>query len=95
MLLLQKLELDPRTLISELADEILKTLRDKMSNRKETCHRALATLLTFGPDLMVPRVVDDMCLLLGNREVMEVTEEQIEILHTPPGELWHQGMTRE
>ena len=93
--LLKRLNLDPRALISNQADVILKSLTDMMSTKKETCYRSLATLLTFGPDFLVPKIVDDVCVLLGNRELMEVTEEQMEILTTPPGELWHSGMRKE
>ena len=55
----------------------------------------MSTLLTLGAESLIPRVVEKACTLLGSPGVLEVTEDQMMIMLTPPGQLWHKGMLQE
>ncbi len=56
---------------------------------------ALFTLLRLGAGSVLPWVVEEACQVLGRAEVLETTEEQMEIMCTPSGQLWHKGMLQE
>ncbi len=86
---ISKLNLVPGDLISQSSSHLLRTLLEGMTKQREACGNALGTLLTLGAKLIVPKIVDDLCELLGNTEVQGVTEEMVEIMYTPQGQLWH------
>ena len=55
----------------------------------------MATLLRYGADDLLPNMVKRVCSLLSSPEVGGATSEQLEIMCTPEGQLWHRGMTKE
>jgi hypothetical protein len=55
----------------------------------------MAILLHYGADGLLPNMVKRVCSLLSSPEVVGVTSEQLEIMYTPEGQLWHRGMTKE
>ena len=66
-----------------------------MASQQETCRNALASLAGLGMESFLPEVVGQACALLGQWGVLDVTEDQLEVMHTPPGQLWHRGMMHE
>ena len=44
---------------------------------------------------MVPKAVADLCVLLSNSDVQGATGEMMEIMYTPPEQLWHQQLFKE
>ena len=51
--------------------------------------------MRVGEEWVVPNVVEEVCRVLGSREVLEVTQEHVEIMLTPPTSLWHKRMQHE
>ena len=66
-----------------------------MASQQEACHNALFSLAGLGMESFLPEVVGQACTLLEQRSILEVTEEKLEIMHTPLGQLWHRGMMQE
>ena len=95
MNLLKKLDLSPSTFISQRADDLLSLIENNLSIRRESCLAAMETLLCYGADNVLPNMVKRVCSLLSSPEVVGVTSEQLEIMYTPEGQLWHRGMTKE
>lgn len=93
--ILQKLSFPPHSLISQCANELLTTILGRVQSQPQSCHKALSSLVSFGAGLFLPEVVEQVCALLGQQEVLEVTGEQLEVMRTPPGQLWHKGMMHE
>ena len=93
--ILKKLDLSPSTFISQRAADFLSLIESHLSTRHETCLAAMATLLCYGADDLLPNMVKRVCSLLSSPEVVGVTSEQLEIMYTPEGQLWHRGMTKE
>ena len=93
--ILKKLDLSPSTFISQTADDLLSLIENNISTRRESCLAATATLLRYGADDLLPNMVKRVCSLLSSAEVVGVTSEQLEIMYTPEGQLWHRGMTKE
>jgi len=93
--ILQKLSFPPHSLISQCANELLTTILGRVQSQPQACRNALSSLVSFGAGLFLPKVVEQVCALLGQQEVLEVTGEQLEVMRTPPGQLWHKGMVHE
>ena len=51
--------------------------------------------MRVGEEWVVPSVVEEVCRVLGRGEVLEVTQEHLEIMLTPPTSLWHRRMQQE
>lgn len=90
-----KLNLAPDDLISRYSSQLLRTILEGLPQQSEASRNALCTLVTLGAGLIVPNIVEHLCELLGNAEVRGATEEMLEIMYTPPGQLWHQGLLKE
>ena len=93
--ILQKLDLSPSAFISQRADDLLSLIESNLSTRRDTCLAAMTTLLHYGADDLLPNMVKRVCTLLSSPDVTGVTSEQLEIMYTPEGQLWHIGMTKE
>ena len=61
----------------------------------QACRLALSTLLTFVAAPIAAVLVEEVCKLLRRQELLDATEEHLEILHTPQGLLWHSGLRKE
>lgn len=92
---ISKLNLDPNELISGHSSQLLRTVLEGMTEQREACCNALGTLLKLGPELIAPKIVDGLCELLDNPDVRGGTEDMLEIMYTPQGQLWHQGLLKE
>lgn len=93
--LLQKAELDPNSLISDSHDELASLLESNMSSNREACMSGLKSLVLCGGSGVVGTVVGKVCSVLSSREVVRASQEDMDILCTPEGQLWHGGMKKE
>ena len=89
------MNLDPTDLLSQHTSDLLRAIYGGITKQRDASRSALLTLLKYGAGLIVPKIVDNLCELLGNTEVLGVTEEMMEIMYTPQGQLWHQGLLKE
>ncbi len=95
MSILRKLGLDPAPFLSSFSNNLTSLIISNMVSRPQASLFALRTLLTFGPEAVTSVLVEEVCQVLGNPRVVGVSDEEMEILRTPRGELWHSGMKKE
>ena len=93
--LLQKGELDPSSLIRNSQNELASLLQSNMSTRHGACVRGLKTLVLCGGIGVVSVLVGGVCEVLGASGVVRASEEDMEILCTSEGQLWHGGLKKE
>ena len=93
--LLRKMELKPHPLVVELTNQTLSLVMDAMATRSDQSRACLRTLLRVSEDSVVGCVVDEVCRVLGAREVVSVTTDDMEIMLTPPTQLWHNQLWKE
>ena len=94
MSILKRLDISHSSLSSS-CPQLLTTLLTNMPSTPHTCTLAFKTLLTVQSGGVVPLLVQEVCQLLGDPQVLGVTEEDMEVLRTHEGELWHAGMRKE
>ena len=94
-LLLKKLELQPSSLVASSSAELVTLLTSNMATKPAACLHALRSLLTQQGDAVSALVVEELCKQLSDHRVLEATDQDMEILHTPEGEIWHAGMKKE
>ena len=92
---ISRLKLDPSDLLSQHTSDLLHAIHEGMTEQKDASRSALLTLLKYEAAIIVPKIVDNLCELLGNTDLLGVTEEMMEIMYTPQGQLWHQGLLKE
>jgi len=93
--LLQKGELDPSSLIHDSQNELASLLQSNMSTRHEACVRGLKTLVLCGGMGVISALVGGVCEVLGAGDVVGASKEDMEILCTSEGQLWHGGLKKE
>ena len=93
--ILKRLQLSPSMFISQRVDSILSIIERDIATRREACLSATATLLHHGAEDILRNMVEMICSMLCSQDVLGVTSEQLEIMYTPEGLLWHQGMSKE
>lgn len=94
MAVLQKLSFNPSSLTSS-SQELFSLLLSNMAANPEACLRSLRSLLALQADAIVPVLVGEMCRVLGDPQVLGATPEDMEVMGTPDGQLWHPGMSKE
>lgn len=87
--------LQPSSFISSSSHQLVSTLLSNMASNSRACVLALRSLLSVQASAVVPVLVLEVCKLLGGQQVLEATDNEMGILHTPEGELWHEGMRKE
>ena len=93
--LLRRMELKPHPLVVELTNQILSLVLDGMATRPDQSRASLRTLLRVSEDSVVGGVVDEVCRVLSAPEVVSVATDDIEIMLTPPTQLWHNQLWKE
>ena len=94
MAMLKKLALPPSSLAGS-SHQLVSLLLSNMADKSEVCLRSLRSLLDLQADAVVPVLVGEACQLLGDPQVVRVTQDDMEILATPDGQLWHLAMKKE
>ena len=95
MEILKRLKLDPSSFLSSSSRELTSILISNMADKTQACLLALHTLLVFGERAVTPVLMDEVCNVLGNQEVVTASTDGMEIMNTPQGQLWHKGMKTE
>ena len=93
--LLRRMELKPHPLVMESTNQILSLVLDGMATRPDQSRASLRTLLRVSEDSVVGGVVDEVCRVLSAPEVISVATDDIEIMLTPPTQLWHNQLWKE
>ena len=89
------MELKPHPLVVELTNQILSLVMDGMATRPDQSRASLKTLLRVSEESVVRGVVDEVTRVLGAPEVVSVTTDDMEIMLTPPTQLWHHQLWKE
>ena len=92
--LLKHLDLQSSFLASS-SEQLVSVLVSNMASKPRACVSALRSLLALQPGGVVPVLVGEVCQLLEEQKVLVVSEEDMEVMHTPEGQLWHAGMRKE
>lgn len=94
MAVLKKLSLPPSSLSSS-SPQLLSILLSNMAAKPETCLRSLRSLLALQADAIVPALIEEVCRVLGDPGVVGASPEDMEVMRTPEGQLWHPAMRKE
>ena len=89
------MELKPHPLVGESTNQILSLVLEGMGTRADQSRASLRTLLRVSEESVVGGVVEEVCRVMGAREVVSVTTEDMEIMLTPPTQLWHNQLWKE
>ena len=92
--MLKRLDLQMPVLASS-CQQLLSTVLTNMDSKSQACTLAFRSLLTVQAEGVVPLLVLEVCQVLGDQQVLGVTEQEMEVLRTSEGELWHAGMRKE
>lgn len=87
--------LDPAALLSSSSRELASILSSNMAARREACVRALQTLVVCGCESVVSVLVEGVCEVLREKEVVKASQQDMEVMCTPQGEIWHDGFRKE
>ena len=93
--LLKMSRIDPSSLLSSSSHELASTLTSNMATRHGACVCALKTLVVCGCESVVCVLVEGVCDLLEEKAVVRATQEDMEVMCTAQGELWHAGFRKE
>ena len=89
------MELKPHPLISGSTNRVLSLVLDAMATRPDQSRASLKTLLCVCEESVVEGVVKEVCRVVGASEVISVTTDDMEIMLTPPTQLWHSQLWKE
>ncbi len=92
--MLRKLSFPPSSLTSS-SQKLFSLLLSNMASKPEACLLSLRSLLAIQDDAIVPVLVEEACRLLGDAQVVGVTCEDMEVMGTPEGQLWHAALRKE
>ena len=93
--LLRKAELDPGALMFDCHGDLASVLTANMAAHHESCVHGLRTVVICGGGGVVGELVEGVCSVLGASEVVRASEDDMEVLCTPEGQLWHAGLRKE
>ena len=74
-------------MIPHLSD-LIAILMSNTRTHSHVCHSAVSTLLKVGQREVGGVITERIISVLGNDEVLRTTEEDLEIVATPPDMLW-------
>lgn len=94
-ILLKKLQLQPSSLFASSSAELVTLLTSNMATKPNACLHALRSLLTQQGVAVSALLVAELCKQLSDQRVLGATDQDMEILRTPEGEIWHTGMKEE
>lgn len=90
----QKAKVDPATLIQNKLELLFKIILEasdsKTEGAKEASYRAITSLAFVLPDLVLPRVVDQLKVDVAT-DIKTLTDEDIGMWTTPEGEPYFDG----
>lgn len=95
MAILKQLQLDPSSFLSSCSHQLLSLLLSNMASDPQACLLALRSLLALQEDVMMAALAAEVCRLLGEEQVVGATSDDMEIMRTPEGELWHVAMRKQ
>ena len=93
--LLKKMEVKPHPLIKGSIGRILSLVLDGMATKPDQSCASVRTVLQVSEGSMVESVVEEVCRVVHALEVISVTTDDMEIMLTPPTQLWHSQLWKE
>ena len=93
--LLRKLELEPHPLVAKTTNELLSVVLEGMAVHPDQSRGALRTLMGVAEECVVESVIGEVCRVMGAPEVISVTTDEMEIMLTPPIQLWNPQLRHE
>ena len=92
---LKRFQFQPASFIADSAEDLVPIITSNMASRPQACTRALRFLLSQQGGVVAPLLVAGLSKQLQAPRALRATEQDLQIMATTDGQLWHTALRKE